>query len=168
VKRFQVSALILAALAFIAGQAQAQTVVGSSGGATFIIDHGNVRSVATILSEIEYQFPWGEEEFSKNWGALVSYVGISAEGGGETVGLGYRQYRHVGGVYPGFGIGGFALGENTPEITELSLFLGPELLLEVPLGEEDNDKVTGFLGVYQAISGQDATVVRAGIRAALN
>ena len=165
---------LLAAMAAVVVSAcavQAQTVVGGTGGATMIMRDGNVINVGSILGEIEYQFPWGEEVDPKHYGGLVAYVGINSEGGGAQTGLGYRHYIRAGSVYPGFGVGGFALGDETPEITELSIFVGPELVLEVPIGEteDDADKVTGFLGVYGAVAGDtDVAVVRAGIRAALN
>jgi hypothetical protein len=168
-RRFFLGAVALAAVLSFTSAVQAQVVVGGSGAATMMISGGHVVNTGSAIGEIEYQFPWADAEESRHWGALVGYLGVASEGGGEQMGLGYRHYIRTGTVYPGFGFGAFTLGTHTPLVDELSIFVGPEIILEVPMSEEDGDIVTGFVGVYPVVAGVDGVmVIRAGIRAALN
>lgn len=163
-KRFL--SMALAAVLLCAAQAQAQVVVGGAVGATQLVTGGHVLNLATTLAELEYQ-----SDLTPYWKlGLVSFAGINSEGGGPETGMGLRVYRKAFNSETRFGLGvsGFALGENTPEISELSIFIGPELLLELPFGLNGN-RVTGLLGVYPSAIGQsNIVVIRPTVRASFN
>lgn len=160
-------ALVLSAL-FL--PAPAQTVAGSTLGALVAFNGDDVSPMATSLTEVEYQFPWGGTEFeeAKQWGGLVSFFGGATDGtaGSMIPGLGYRHYVRAGGgnVYPGFGVALFILGNDTPELSKSTLFAGPEVLLEVLSGETGH--ITGLVGVYPPLVGDDVWTARAGLRLA--
>lgn len=152
--------------AYLASPAAAQVVVGGTGGATFIISDGNLISVGSILGEVEWQAMNDRGDLR---GGLLAYTGLNSEGGGEQVGGGYRWYfRRPGSSYLFVGVGGFVIGTDTPGVDELTGFVGGEVGLQIPVGS-DQDKVTGFAGVYPAVIGSTETgVIRLGVRAALN
>lgn len=167
-KRHFLAACALAFLsAWLAAPAQAQVVVGGTGGATFVIADGEMISVGSVLGEIEWQTVNDSGDLR---GGLLAYTGLNSEGGGEQVGGGYRWYfRRPGGSYVFGGVGGFVLGSDTPSIEELTGFLGLEVGLQIPAGGDDSNRVTGFAGIYPAVIGSTETgVVRLGVRAALN
>lgn len=162
----------VAAVLLAAAAASAQgVIVGGTGGATTILRGGEVTNAGTILAEIGY-----DSEFTdKLMGEIVQFTGISADGGGPTIGLGFRQFIRVGrgnslGRYPfiGLGVGGFGLGTDTPKIEELSVFIGPEMLLRLPIGSQTS-VATGFVGIYPSVAGQEKTVIlRSGVSLSIN
>lgn len=157
---------LLAALlcVFLALPVAAQTIVGGSGSATFVVDHGDLVSVGTTLGEVEFQYA-GNDGLLR--GGLLSYAGLNSEGGGEVVGLGYRRYvKRPGQSYLFFGGGGFVLGEDTPGVGELTAFVGGEVGLQFPV-LRGTGLATGFVGIYPAVVGDEGIgVIRAGVRVA--
>lgn len=167
-KRTFLSTLCALALlsAFLALPAQAQTVVGGTGGATLVMEHGNLHSVGAVLTEVEFQYA---DDNGVQRGGILAYTGLD-QGGGEQVGGGYRYYwPRPGGSFLFVGIGGFVLGNDTPGVSELSGFMGGEVGIQVPFQGEAENKVTAFAGVYPAVAGaKDTAIIRLGARVALN
>lgn len=169
-RTFLLAAALVAVAAFCGTQAQAQVVVGGTGGATTILRDGKVTNAGTILAEIGYDSALSETKMLE----ITQFTGISADGGGPTVGLGGRFFFRVGQgyharyPYVGVGIGGFGLGEDTPKIDELSVFVGPEFLVRLPIGDQTS-VATGFVGMYPSVAGQEKTVVlRTGVSLSIN
>jgi hypothetical protein len=160
----------LAAVLLAATASQAQIVVGGAAGSTSILRSGDVTNAGTILAEVGYDSQFTD----KLTGEIVQFTGISADGGGPMLGVGYRQFVRVGHgfqtryPYIGFGVGGFGLGTDTPKIEELSIFVGPEFLLRLPVGDATSI-ATGFVGLYPAVAGQDKTIIlRTGVSLSVN
>lgn len=166
----------LAALVLLAAPAAAQFSLAPTGGASLLILDGDVVQIGEVLADAGWQFPVNEEW----WGEMVMVAGLNAEAG-TIGGLGFRTYFQKGSVFPGFGILGFVVGDgDIDQLSETTIFIGPELLLEIPWATEfydeetgevliEESKVTGFAGLYLPAAGDDCVdaLVRFGIRANL-
>lgn len=159
--------VLVVALTVFAGGARAQGMsVGFAAFGAGVMRGGDVTNVATMLGEMEYDAPYNDSLM----GAVVSYAGLSSEGGGPSIGAGYRQFFRVGSRSPdygrpkyiGLGIGGFGAGNDTPRVDEQTVFAGGEILVRLPVGE-GTTYVTGIVGLYKGWVGQtDASIIRAG------
>lgn len=170
---------LLALLAvFLALPAEAQIQVNPNMGATLVLKDGKTTKIGEVLADISYSFPFSAEEDGRLWGELVGLYGIGVEGN-QLGGIGFRTYIQQGTVYPGFGLQAFVVdGGSVPEITETSITLAPEILLEIPWVSEylsengevvvEESMVAGYAALYFPVSGdEDFTMVRFGLRAGL-
>ncbi|MDP6462041.1 MAG: hypothetical protein QGH59_09690 [Gemmatimonadota bacterium] len=153
---------ILAVLAcvLIASSAIAQTKLATGGSATLLAREGGLERADGLFVELEHQTPL--DQYGEKWlGVVVAYDGDNFGGGG------LRYYRQAGesAIYPGFGLGAYAVSGQHEELAATTLFAGAELLLEVPIPVGDGDiPLTVFGGIYPAWSGDDVTMVRIGAR----
>lgn len=168
---------LLALTLLVAAPAGAQLVTGGDVGGTVIFrDKESFRAPNALLSmEWQVGLDGTEEVPGKHWLGLLGYYGITDDGGpGDLMGLGVRWYMKAAGgnIYPGLGVSGFFLGpaetdDGVTIIEKDTLLVGPELLLEIPWGEDD-DKITAWAGIYRGFVGDDVDAMRFGLRAAFN
>lgn len=157
----------------LASPAAAQLIVGGDLGGTVIFRGEESYRAPNALISAEWQA--GLDEGGKHWLGLVGYYGITDDGGpGDLAGMGMRWYMKAaqGAVYPGLGVSGFFLGPATDDtgqtiISKDTLLAGPELLLEMPWGD-DQDKILAWVGFYGRLSGDQVNALRFGLRAAFN
>lgn len=160
--------IALVALLLIPAAASAQVIAGSGSGAALLIKDGKTEAVGQVLAEVGYRFPFNLQQTS--FGELVAIYGANVNNG-QLGGLLYRHYIDTipgNGVMPGITGGFFAVGaEDIVGLTQTTIFAGGGALLDITPGT-DTDKITGYGEFYKSVSGDAATLIRFGIRAALN
>ena len=180
-KRIALCALLALLSFFLALPVTAQPGFGVNPnmGATLLLKDGKTYSVGEILADASYSFPYSDNPEGRGWGELVGLIGLGDQGN-TLLGMGYRSYLRQGSVYPGFGLQFLVVDKSTaPDvISETSLAVAGELLLEIPWAEEyvsdegslvvKESMVAGYAGFYGPVYGdKDFFLVRFGIRAGI-
>lgn len=165
--RSLIVAVMMVALPTLPAVSEAQLIAGAGGGGSFLVRDGKTVEVGEILTEIGYRFALSAD--GTHAGELVALYGQQVNSG-QAGGMAYRHYvdwNKKNNVRPGFTLGGFALGSgDVVELTQTTLFLGGGVLLDIT--PQDDDTVQGYAEVYESFAGDEGTLVRFGIRAAMN
>jgi hypothetical protein len=167
-KRTFLAALAAAVVcvAVAADQAEAQVVAAPAGGLTLLMKDGTISKIGDVFADVEIQFPMDSQ--GKHVGGLVALYGAGANQG-DFGGLGLRYYYHGPQLHvaPGLGVCGYVIGDEFDGISQTSIVVGPELMLQVPLTDDPSDTVTAFAGIYPSAVGDSFTLVKFGLRASL-
>lgn len=147
-------------LTFLALPVAAQEIAGG-GAVVFLNQHNESHKIGDVFAEVSWALPIGE---TSRWLEVSGLGGFGDEGDG-FLGIGGRHFWMAAeGIYPGLGAQMFYLnGGGLDGLQETSVFIGPEASLEL-LSEDFDLKVMPFVAWYPAILGDDANILRFGLR----
>jgi len=139
------------------GASLAQDIT-AGGSATFLSKDGDTNKVGDAFGEVSWDLALSNENFVQ-----LSALGGFGEKGQGFLGIGGRHYWLASdGFYPAIGAQVFYLNGDDLGLDETSIFLGPELSIEL-LSEAYPWSVRPFVAWYPAISGDDASLFRFGL-----
>jgi hypothetical protein len=156
---FAITSLLVALM--LCPRATSAQEIAAGGAIVFLTQHGESHKIGDVFGEVSWSYPIGA---SQRWLQASALAGYGDEGDG-MLGVGLRHFWQAAeGIYPGLGAQVFYLnGGGLDGLQETSVFIGPEASLEL-LSESFDVKVMPFLAWYPAILGEDANILRFGLR----